>query len=77
MGDEFKYKNIKMTYLDDAGLDLKSVMSDDAYDVYIHCDDNFWIGDDGKIYEFEYFPCDEQFIREYDNWGVFNKVYPK
>ena len=77
MKDEFEYKNIKMTDINEMEIDLKKFMSEDAYDVFLHCDDNFWLGDDGKIYEFEYIPCEEQFIRLFDSWEEFNEIYPR
>lgn len=73
----YEIGGIRFTKLEESGVDLESVMSKEAYDVYIHCDDNFWLGSNGVIYDFQYYPTLDQYIKEYDNWDEFNEVYPK
>ena len=56
---------------------LKSLMSEKAYDLFEHTDAGLWLGDDGKVYEFEYLPYEDELIRCYASIDEFNEKFPE
>lgn len=66
--------NIEYTSFEEIA-ELESIIGEDRYDLYRYSDNCFWLGSDGRIYEFEYFP-DEEPKKVFENWEDFNEKYP-